>query len=199
MRMFYLLIRLSLQINRNLNYNWHRFYRPELGQYISPDPIGLAGGINMYSYVGANPINYIDPMGLEKKSFGDRWVYYFQKTNDATISNRVIRSLIGIPVSKEYGALTQSRSLLSWARGGFSGYRSGAAVLTGLEAGVVGLGHTIFVAGIVLESYEVGVAIGSGINASIDIHYENHPENVNDIYNQNMPQGNQNRYLPNIP
>ena len=47
----------------DLYYNWHRFYRPELGQYISPDPIGLAGGINMYSYVGGNPINYIDPDG----------------------------------------------------------------------------------------------------------------------------------------
>ncbi len=31
---------------------------------ISEDPIGLAGGINMFSYVGNNPVNFIDPLGL---------------------------------------------------------------------------------------------------------------------------------------
>jgi len=43
--------------------SWHRFYDPETGRYISADPIGLDGGMNLYGYANQNPINYIDPDG----------------------------------------------------------------------------------------------------------------------------------------
>ncbi|WMV72369.1 RHS repeat-associated core domain-containing protein [Xenorhabdus griffiniae] len=46
-----------------LYYNRFRYYSPETGQYISPDPIGLLGGVNPYAYVH-NPVNFIDPFGL---------------------------------------------------------------------------------------------------------------------------------------
>lgn len=47
-----------------LYYNRYRYYSPDLGRYISHDPIGLAGGFNTYNYV-TNPNNWVDPMGLE--------------------------------------------------------------------------------------------------------------------------------------
>jgi uncharacterized protein RhaS with RHS repeats len=40
-----------------------RYYDPEIGRFISKDPIGLAGGINQYVYSGQNPMNRIDPEG----------------------------------------------------------------------------------------------------------------------------------------
>ncbi|WP_240477618.1 RHS repeat-associated core domain-containing protein, partial [Pectobacterium brasiliense] len=46
-----------------LYYNRHRYYDAESGQYLSPDPIGLAGGIRPQAYV-SNPLEWVDPLGL---------------------------------------------------------------------------------------------------------------------------------------
>jgi RHS repeat-associated protein len=47
-----------------LHYNRHRYYQPETGRFITPDPIGLAGGLNNYQYA-PNPIGWVDPLGLK--------------------------------------------------------------------------------------------------------------------------------------
>ncbi len=47
-----------------LYYNRHRYFDPEQGRYITQDPIGLRGGLNLYSYP-LNPVYHSDPLGLE--------------------------------------------------------------------------------------------------------------------------------------
>jgi RHS repeat-associated protein len=46
-----------------LHYNLFRYYDPQVGRFISQDPIGLAGGLNLYQYA-PNPVSWIDPWGL---------------------------------------------------------------------------------------------------------------------------------------
>ncbi|MFU0889384.1 RHS repeat-associated core domain-containing protein, partial [Kluyvera sichuanensis] len=40
-----------------------RYYAPECGRFVSQDPIGLRGGLNLYAYA-PNPLSWIDPLGL---------------------------------------------------------------------------------------------------------------------------------------
>lgn len=48
-----------------LYYYRARYYDPTIGRFLASDPIGLAGGSNIYSYVYNNPLRYADPLGLD--------------------------------------------------------------------------------------------------------------------------------------
>jgi len=48
-----------------LHFLRNRYYDSRTGTFLTPDPIGMAGGINLYAYVRNNPLNFKDPFGLK--------------------------------------------------------------------------------------------------------------------------------------
>lgn len=53
----------ELDTETGLYYNRARYYDPQAGRFISEDPIGLAGGLNRYTFAANDPVNARDPSG----------------------------------------------------------------------------------------------------------------------------------------
>ena len=87
-------------------YNYFRDYDPGVGRYLQSDPIGLAGGLNTYAYVGANPVNYIDPYGESATAAVGGWV-----GTDAAIPDPTDAAW---PKWVGYGAALGGAALIDW-------------------------------------------------------------------------------------
>jgi RHS repeat-associated protein len=74
-----------------LYYNRARYYNPTLGRFISTDPIGIADDVNLYAYVGNNPVIYVDLFGKEKQLLQD--IY----DGNSFVVELVARNLNGFP------------------------------------------------------------------------------------------------------
>jgi len=99
-----------------LHYNYFRYYNPQTGRYITPDPIGLFGGVNLYTFVANNPLYYVDPYGLDLigsqvRNADGTTVFYFYDTD--TGAEYIYRGLtepapkISPKTGKEYGPEAQ--------------------------------------------------------------------------------------------
>jgi RHS repeat-associated protein len=53
-----------------LYYYRARMYSPTLGRFLQADPVGYSAGVNLYAYVGNDPLNFTDPSGLVKDAAG---------------------------------------------------------------------------------------------------------------------------------
>ena len=56
-----------------LHYNFLRYYEPALGRFITQDPIGLMGGMNLYRFEGTVQ-NQVDPLGLMVQMIAAYWL-----------------------------------------------------------------------------------------------------------------------------
>ncbi|MDO5681142.1 MAG: RHS repeat-associated core domain-containing protein [Pelistega sp.] len=65
-----------------LHYNTFRYFDPSLGRFTQPDPIGLAGGWNLYQYA-PNPLSWVDPWGWCRRGV----VSYIHKQKPGKITN----------------------------------------------------------------------------------------------------------------
>ncbi|MGH7857283.1 MAG: RHS repeat domain-containing protein, partial [Candidatus Binatia bacterium] len=90
-----------------LYYARNRFYDPELGRFISPDPLEYVDGPNVYAYAKNNPIAFTDPLGLaadpvsgeeeEEKPIGNRLVDWVSETwNESWLGQKVAAGVASV-------------------------------------------------------------------------------------------------------
>ncbi|WP_210483821.1 glycohydrolase toxin TNT-related protein [Pantoea ananatis] len=68
-----------------LHYNLFRYYDPDSGRFTQHDPIGLAGGINLYQYA-PNALGWVDPWGLSRCK--NEWNEFQKKSNNNQFTSR---------------------------------------------------------------------------------------------------------------
>src|SRR5690606_33133871 len=65
-----------------LHYNIQRYFDPATSRYLTPDPIGQLGGLNLYAFANGDPINFVDPLGLQALpadfDYVDRFVVFIK-------------------------------------------------------------------------------------------------------------------------
>lgn len=142
-----------------LSYNVNRDYEPATGRYTQSDPLGLLGGSTTFSYAGASPLAWIDPLGL----------YCLKEWQIRGIAGAAVGGIVGGLAGSETGpgaAVTAAAgALLNGAAGVVDGLTSGEAsgaytASVGSMAGAASKGD--FVGGL------PGAAIGGALASNLE-------------------------------
>lgn len=115
-----------------LHYNLFRYYDPDIGRFTQHDPIGLAGGINLYQYA-PNPLGWVDPLGLSKCNAPNGY-----KTGDVDPHGNLSPGLnraLGHTNSKTDGFVQSHHPIQdAWARKRIDNYQRNSAPATLLKS-----------------------------------------------------------------
>lgn len=122
-------------------YNYFRYYDPSTGRYLTADPIGLLGGLNMYTYALNNPIVLYDPYGLwVPPSLPQGFVDFSAGLGDTLLLGfgDELRDLAGVDggvnkCSKAYSAGEYAGIAGGFAAGGIAGLRAAGQKAAGKE------------------------------------------------------------------
>jgi RHS repeat-associated protein len=153
-----------------------RYYDPEVGRFISEDPIGFEGGINLYAYASNNPILLIDPFGLRETSTYPRFVSNFSVSipNDRLSSRDYNFRFENTPVDSTYIGMEETRTvgqLLGISGGGgFEGLSGETGTPRSWNFGLgshLGLQVNFNNGQFDGVSISVGVALGSPISVTV--------------------------------
>ncbi len=101
-----------------LHYNLFRYYDPDSARFTQQDPIGLAGGINLYQYA-PNALGWVDPWGLSRCSGGTRLTVNKPKILSSTKLSSTERKFLERQFMKKMNALNRAaqRGELVWSPG----------------------------------------------------------------------------------
>ena len=154
----------------------NRWYDPDLQRFLSEDPIGLAGGINPYSFVNNSPSNYRDPYGLFIgdliEGVGDAIGAVGNAIGDAVsaawdYAPGAVAGFGAIAVAGAFGPLGVAGGLLG-ATEALGAAAAGSAVSAGLESAIWGgsfgsaFRRNFNIAGLTLAGGAVAGALGGG-------------------------------------
>lgn len=138
-----------------LSYYGYRFYSPGIGKWMTRDPLGEAGGMNLYGFVSNNPVNMVDPEGE------------FASIVGGIVGGALAGGLSGMISGAITGVITNPGNWKAIGKSALYGFGSGVAigaVVGGLAgAGIIGPGVGL------VGRFGLRPDFSSGLNKGVNI------------------------------
>jgi RHS repeat-associated protein len=128
----------------DLYYYRARYYSPQLGRFISQDPIGFNGGLNWYAYADGNPISEVDPTGLAGLGIIGGGTVELGRTGGNAFA---YQANSGVGIFLPYGGINLEVKGFTSSGGGYFPVNGGTSCdgqIQKVKGGTIGLGSGLF-------------------------------------------------------